>query len=211
MRRELQNHLEQPERCFKLCPSSRAQALERISFISCWCLLAFQLCWAELWSGCMCPQHHGGFLFQPFRVPSIKLLSASHRSQHPEHLAGWLCWDLLRRCTCTSFEYFAGEMWDSPKYWSSAHVGVFWAGVWLHCLQNFIVKENVICRLLQHLEQKFETLKCLIWHTKLQSDCSRLLFFFLPKHSWKEKALFLAEILWANFKGKIHFFFSREF
>lgn len=105
MRRELQNHLEQLERCFKLCPSSRAQALERISFISCWCLLAFQLCWAELWSGCMCPQHHGGFLFQPFRVPSIKLLSASHHSQHPEHLAGWLCWDLLRRCTCTSFEY----------------------------------------------------------------------------------------------------------
>lgn len=39
----------------------------------------------------MCPQHHGGFLFQPFKIPSIKLLSGSHHSQHPERLADSVC------------------------------------------------------------------------------------------------------------------------
>lgn len=38
---DVRNELEQPERYFKLCLSSTGQALEGVSFISCWCLLAF--------------------------------------------------------------------------------------------------------------------------------------------------------------------------
>lgn len=62
------------------------QALEGDSLICCWCLLASQLCWAELWWGSICPQCCGGFLIHPFKIQSVEFSSLCRPNLHTRSL-----------------------------------------------------------------------------------------------------------------------------